>query len=401
MTPPDADTVLLRYGELGTKSSRVRGRMVTTLCENVDALLADRGLPGETEYRMARPVVHVDGTDGDAAAGDTAVVETVARAAADAMGVVSTSPALRVAPEREAILDALAETARATYDAGTFAVRVQRADETLPFTSPELEREGGTAVWEAVSDRFDPEVDLDDPDHVLAVEARSDVAYVFTERIAGPGGLPLGTQRPLAALVSGGLDSPVAAYEAMRRGSRLAPVYLDLGDYGGADHRARAVESVRSLSRYDPELDGLFVVPGGETVARLVETLDSGRMLAFRRYAFRVAEELAHRSGGAGIVTGEAVGQKSSQTAANLAVTSAAVDLPVHRPLLTVDKTEIVDRARAVGTFEDATVAAGCDRLAPDQAETNASLDWLRGREPDDLFERAERDADAAEWVEW
>jgi len=387
MTPPGADTVLLRYGELGTKSHRVRRWMVTRLCENVEALLAARGLDGETEYRLARPVVHAE------------AVEAVADATADAVGVVSTSPARRVAPERPAIYDALAETAEAVYDGGTFAVRASRGDETLPFTSPELEREGGSAVWEAIEDRFEPAVDLEDSDHTFHVEARAEDAYVFTEKRPGPGGLPLGSQDRLVALVSGGVDSSVAAYEAMRRGSRVIPAYVDLGDHGGVDHRTRAIEGIRALSRYDPDLDGLFVVPGGDTVDHLVASMDRGRMLSLRRYMYAVGERLARRSDAAGLVSGEAIGQKSSQTARNLGATSAATDRPVHRPLLTMDKTDIAEQARDIGTFDEATVPAGCNRVAPDNPETNARLERLREVEPDDLFGRAERDAADAEWV--
>lgn len=386
-TPPGAGTVLLRYGEVGTKSSRVRGQMVTQLCENVTALLADRGVPGDVEYRMARPVVHTD---------DPVATASVA---ADAPGVVSTSPALRVDSTFDAVADALARTARTVYEEGTFAVRAHRSTDDLPFTSEDIEVDGGSAVWEAVEDEFDPSVDLEDPDVTFHVEARREDAYVYLEVVPGPGGLPLGSQADLVALVSGGIDSPVAAHEAMRRGARVTPVYLDLGKFGGVDHRTRAVESVRTLSQYDPELDGLVVVPAGDTVAHLVETMDRGRMLSFRRYMYCVAEHIAADRNAHGVVTGEAIGQKSSQTVQNFGVTSRATDLPVHRPLLTVDKTDITDRAREVGTFREATVPAGCNRVVPDRPETNASLQRLREVEPADLFERAAADADAAEFV--
>ena len=113
------------------------------------------------------------------------------------------------------------------------------------------------------------------------------------------------------------------------------------------------------------------------------------RMLALRRFMLSAAEAVAEDVGAVGVVTGEAIGQKSSQTSANLAVTDAATTLPVHRPLLTADKPEITQRARELGTFDDATVDAGCDRLAPSLPETNASLEAVRAAEPDDLLERA------------
>lgn len=199
----------------------------------------------------------------------------------------------------------------------------------------------------------------------------------------------------------GGIDSPVAAFEAMRRGSPIVPVYLDLGAYGGPDHRARTIETVRRLSRYAPNYDlRLYRVPAGETVDFLANAVDRGRMLAFRRYMFRVAERIADRTDAAGVVTGESIGQKSSQTTQNLGVTSSATDLPIHRPLLSMDKTEISERAREIGTYADSTIPAGCNRFAPDRPETNGSLERLREVEPDDLLDRAERDAEAAERID-
>jgi thiamine biosynthesis protein ThiI len=314
----------------------------------------------------------------------------VAEAAAAAFGVVSTSAALSVDPDPDAICAALAAVASETYEGGSFAVNARRAGTEFPVTSQELGEIGGTAVWEAVEGQFEPAVDLDDPDHAFNVEVREDEAFVYCDRVDGPGGLPLGTQRPVVALVSGGIDSPVAAYEVMRRGCPIVPVYVDLGDYGGPDHRARAVETVRRLARYAPNFQmAVHVVPGGETVAHLAETLEQGRMLAFRRYCYQIAEEIALDVGARGVVTGEAIGQKSSQTAQNISVTSPAIDLPVLRPLLTVDKNEITERAKAIGTFHDSTIDAGCDRFAPTQAETNARLDRIRDAEPDDLRERA------------
>lgn len=389
MSLPGADTVVVRYGgEIGTKSSAVQRRMERQLVEHLEALLADRGTSGTVELQPTRPLIRTD--DPGAAA----------EVAGDVFGVVSASPARSVEPTLAAVLEALAETARAQYDGGTFAVSARRAGTDYPFTSHDVEVEGGAAVYEAVEDRFDPAVDLDDPDHTFGVEVRPDEAFVYTQRVAGPGGLPLGSQAPLVALMSGGIDSPVAAYEAMRRGSPVIPVYLELGEFGGPDHEARAMETVRTLARYAPSHEmGVWRVPAGDDLAHFAATIDGGRMLVFRRYMFLVAAAIAEREGASGIVTGEAAGQKSSQTVRNLAVTSAATDLPIHRPLYAMDKEAIVERARAIGTFADSTIPAGCNRLAPSRPETSGSLARVQGLEPDDLPERARRAAERSEWV--
>jgi len=369
--------------------------MERQLAENVATLLTDRGVDGTVERREGCQLIRTG--DADAAA-DTA---------ADAPGVVSTSPSVSVDPERGAIEDTHARVASAEYRAtateseatGTFAVRARRSTHELPFTSDDIEEFGGSAVWTALEDRGgDPAVDLENPDRVYHVEARREEAFVFTEKREGVGGLPLGSQETLVALVSGGIDSPVAAFEAMKRGPPVVPVYLDSGDYGGPDHRARTMETVRRLSEYAPNFHTrVRVVPAGETVGLLAEPMERGRMLTMRRYVFRVAEQVAERTDAAGIVTGEAIGQKSSRTARNLRVTSAATDLPIYRPLLSMVKTEISERARAIGTFDDSTIPVGCNRFAPDRPKTNDRLIRLREVEPDDLLERAAEDAAAVE----
>ncbi|WP_336001104.1 tRNA sulfurtransferase [Halorientalis halophila] len=389
MEPPGADTVVVRYGDMSTKSSRVRRGMEERLVENLEALLADRDVEGTVERHPTRPLVR------------TEEPARAAAVAADAFGTVSTSPARSLPPEPGPVIDAMVETALEHYDGGSFAVDARRAGDTFPMDSEDLGREGGQAIWDAVEDEFEPEVDLDDPDLRIGVEVREDEAFLYLDSIAGPGGLPLGSQRPVVALVSGGIDSPVAAYEMMRKGCPVLPVYVDLGEYGGQDHRARAVETVRTLGEYAPNYrEPLRVVPGGETVSLLAETIEQGRMLAFRRFCLAVAEEVAFDAGAAGIVTGEAVGQKSSQTAQNLSVTDPITDLPVFRPLVTTDKNEITERAKEIGTFDDSTIPAGCNRFAPAQAETNARLDRLRELEPDDLRERARDAVDRLDLVE-
>jgi len=379
------DCVVVRYGGLGIKGPSVRRRMEERLRENVAAGLSAQGLGGSVERRSGRLLAR--GTDPDDAAD----------AAAELPGVVSASPAREVAPEPDAICEALVEVARErTF--GSYAVRANRARDDHPFTSPELERAGGTAVGEAV----DAEVDLEDPDATLEADVRPDRAFVFAERREGPGGLPVGSQAPLVALVSGGIDSPVAAFEAMRRGAPVVPVYVDLGAYGGVDHRARAVAACERLAERAPAHDCRpYAVEGGDTVEYLAASVDRGRMLSLRRYFFAVAATVAGFEDAAGVVTGEALGQKSSQTGRNLRVTSAAVDLPVHRPLLSMDKPDVTERARELGTYEAAEIEAGCNRLVPDDPETSGRLEGLSRVEPDDLLARAEADAREAARVEF
>ncbi len=391
MHPPEADVVLVRHGELGVKSEQVRRKMEDRLAENLAAMFDARGLAGEIERRRNRIFVHTDDPD------------AVADAAADTFGVVSASPARTVEPTLDSIEAALVAATEAGYDGGSFAVDAARAGPASahPFASTDIESDGGAAVWDAIESLGgEPEVDLEDPDFRLFVECRREQAYVFLEKRAGPGGLPLGTQRPVVALVSGGIDSPVAAWKLMARGCPVVPVYVDLGDYGGPDHRARARATVETLASYAPgESMAMHVVDAGDVVADLEREMDDLRMLALRRFMLVAAEAVAESEQAVGVVTGEAIGQKSSQTSANIAVTDAATSLPVHRPLLAMDKADITNLARRIGTFEDATVDTGCNRVAPELPETNADIEALRAAEPADLFERARACAGAREVV--
>ncbi|MFB6122169.1 MAG: tRNA sulfurtransferase [Haloferacaceae archaeon] len=372
-------TVLVSFGEIGTKSRQVRTRMTRRLRNNLAAVLAARGLSADVDQRWSRLVVSAD--DADAAA----------RAVADAPGVVWARPGEVTPATVDAVCDAL-ERAAASHGEGTFAVRVNRVGEASDhdFSSRDLEAAGGRVVGELTG----AAVDLDDPDRTYHVEVRNDRAYVSGTTYEGPGGLPLGTQDPVAALVSGGHDSPVAAWELMRRGAPVIPVYASLGDFGGPDNEARALATVRRLAKSAPNFDlDLRIVPLGDVVTTLLREVEETRMLSLRRAMLSAAEAVAEREDAVGVVTGEALGQKSSQTAANLAVTDAAVSLPVHRPLLTRDKPDIIAQARELGTYEDSSMAVGCRQVDPEFPETRATLDGVEAAEPDDLLARA---ADAA-----
>ncbi|MFB6235524.1 MAG: tRNA sulfurtransferase [Halopenitus sp.] len=385
--PPDADSVLVRVGEAATKSEQVRYDMQSQLAANLTHLLDARDVDGTVVHRRNRPVVRTS----EPAAATTVVT--------DAPGVVSASPARSVEPTMDAVTDALATLAVDQGLDGSFAVRVNRVGVEYPFDSEDVEREAGAAVYDAV-DADDPEVDLDDPDTVFRAEIYPDEAFVFGPKHAGPGGLPVGSQRPLVTLLSGGIDSPVAAFEILRRGAPVKPVYVDLGDFGGPDHRARAEAAARTLAEYAPtHVDELHVVDGGDVCRELADTLEQGRMLVFRRFIYRVAADLAADWGATGVVTGEVIGQKSSQTTQNMSVLDSVTDFPIHRPLLTVDKDEITERAKRIGTYTAAEIPAGCNRFAPDQPETRAGLAQMADIEPDWLEERAKEVADGAERV--
>ncbi|AFK19447.1 tRNA 4-thiouridine(8) synthase ThiI [Haloferax mediterranei ATCC 33500] len=372
-----AHVVLVGYGEVGTKSSSVRAKMESLLRTNLQAVLDDRSLSGHVDREWSRILVR-----------DPDDPEAVAAACAEVPGVVWARPCIACAPDLDAIVSTCRDLTVDHPDGASFAVDADRigSSEQHDFSSRDIEREAGSAVVDATG----APVDLDNPERTYRVECREDTAYLSARRFDGPGGLPLGTQGKTISLVSGGIDSPVATWELMRRGCEVVPVYIDLGDYGGADHRARAIETVRTIARRAPNANmRVHVVPAGDVVRRLMDTIEDTRMLSLRRVMLAIAAEVAADEHAHSIVTGESLGQKSSQTGGNLAVTGAAVDLPVHRPLLTRDKTDIVAEARELGTYDDSTLPVGCERVAPSYPETNASLAAVEAAEPADLFDLA------------
>ncbi|MFB6353869.1 MAG: tRNA sulfurtransferase [Halobacteriales archaeon] len=351
------DHVLVRYSEIGTKSRRVAGRMRDRLRDRVAERLAHEG-HGDAA---------VDTIPGRVLVG-TGAAREVAPALAELPGVASASPARRVPAGFDAI-------AAATDDLDVdspFAVRANTAGDQ-PFTSEELERRLGAHIQALTG----ADVDLEAPATTVEVDVRQAGAFVFTERYAGPGGYPVGSQDPLVALISGGIDSPVAAYEAMTRGADIVPVYFYNKPLAAGDHVARFESALSKLVRMHPAKTWRYRLVDLEPVNEALMAVDSGRMVLHRRVLFRVAEHVARETDCVGLVTGESLGQKSSQTAANLAVTSAATELPVHRPLISATKDDIVRRARELGTFEDAVVDSACRTIAPDHPATRLGADRL------------------------
>jgi len=389
---PDAtdptNAVLVGHGDFGAKSSAVRAKMAERVATDLAAAFAAAEIDATVERPWSRVVVR---TDQPTAA---------ARVAATLPGVAFARPAVAVTPRLDLIRDATRRLAAASSQtaAESYAVdgdRIGPAD-AHDFSTRDLKVEAGRIVGEVTGSP----VDLDDPDRTYRIEARETEAFVSARRFDGPGGLPVGTQGRAVVLVSGGLDSPVAMWRLLRRGVVAIPVYVDLGDYGGSDHRARALEVIERLAARAPRVDTRpRIVDGGPFVERVVETTDNTRMLSLRRAMLAAAEAVAERDDAHSIATGEALGQKSSQTGANLAATDAAVSIPVHRPLLTVDKPDIVAEAQDLGTYTDATLPVGCDRIAPSHPETSATLSDVVAAEPEELLDIAREAGRNAEIV--
>lgn len=303
--------------------------------------------------------------------------ELLARAR-DLIGVNLLHPARAVEKTPEAVCQAAVDLLRGR-PGRTFAVRARRRDKSFPLGSHELAALVGRAVQEALG----LGVDLTTPDLTVHVEVDKQEIFVYAEKVPGRGGLPVGASGRAVVLLSGGIDSPVAAYRAMKRGLRCDFIHFSGRPFTGPESIYKAYAQVVRLDRFQGG-SRLFVVPFGKA-QRALAAAGAGRLqvVAQRRLMVRVAAALARREGAEALVSGDSLGQVSSQTLRNLAVVEEASELPLLRPLIAWDKQEIVREAKEIGTLDVAILPAEdcCTLFSSPLAETRAELARLRALE--------------------
>ena len=267
-------------------------------------------------------------------------------------GVASISPALECESELNSIGDAAVALMMDLIEKKgikTFKVDAKRADKNFPVKSPEIARIIGAKVLVGCKVL---KVDVHNPDCVLFVDLRKDKSYVFEQKISGFGGLPLGTNGKGMVLLSGGIDSPVAAWMMAKRGMLIEAVHFHSYPYTSQ----RAQEKVEDLARIIAQYCGRFkmnVINLLPIQEQIVENCpEEETTILVRRFMMRIAEKVAQKSGCTMLITGETLGQGASQTAEALVVTDATVKMPVMRPLIALDKVDIIQKAKDIGTFE-------------------------------------------------
>ncbi|WP_030145032.1 tRNA uracil 4-sulfurtransferase ThiI [Spirillospora albida] len=302
------------------------------------------------------------------------VVDRIAMRITDVMGIVWAHRAWRVGKDLASVERAALELMAGRT--GTFAVRSRRRDKRFPMTSTELDRHIGTLL----SERYGQPVRLRNPDHTLSIEVDRDEVFVFSGGLPGQGGLPVGMSGRGLVLMSGGIDSPVAAYRMMRRGLRVDYLHFSGMPFTGPESIYKAYALVRELDKFQGG-SRLFVVPFGKAQQQIKSSgADRLAVIAQRRLMLRTGEVLARRLKGATLITGDALGQVSSQTLTNITALDDAVELPILRPLVGMDKIEIMDQARRIRTLSISELPDEdcCTLLAPRRAETRAKIDDLR-----------------------
>ena len=261
----------------------------------------------------------------------------------------------------------------------TFRVSAKRADKRLTLTSMDVERAVGAAICAGTGKN----VSLKNPDLTIYLELLTTDAYFSAKKIQGPGGLPVGVSGKVACLISGGIDSPVASYRMIKRGCRALFIHFSGRPLVSRDSEDKVHELVQILTAYLYD-SRLYVIPFGEIQREIVlNTPAPFRVVLYRRMMLRIAEELARKEQCWGLVTGDSLGQVASQTPENLSVVEEATELPILRPLIGMDKVEITDEAKHIGTYDTSIEPDQdcCKLFTPPHPSTKTRIDDLRNIE--------------------
>jgi thiamine biosynthesis protein ThiI len=383
------DSVIVRLGgEIGVKSEWTRRTYEKLLLRNIKRALTHNNLTPEEIVRQ-RGRMYIK----------TRKAQQTALMLTRIFGISSVSPAVQTVSDMKEIVQTALNVASATIkDKSTFAVRCRRVGKHA-YSSMDVCREVGKQVLKSLEDRS-LRVNLKNPQFSISIEVRDALAYVFSETMHGAGGFPLGSQAKVVSLLSGGIDSAVACWLAMKRGCPVTPVYLDNTPFTDETTTANALDVAKKLFEWSIGFPRrVYIVPHGKNLETFLK--ESPRKLTCilcKRLMYRIAERIAGIEKAEGIVTGEAIGEQASQTLSNLRVLDeAAVRYPVHRPLLGFDKTETEGLARKIGTFEISTRRAkGCG-AAPYKPSTKARLEIVKEAEEEfDMGQMVEESIKAA-----
>ena len=377
--------VLLKLGEIVLKG-RNRQQFERLLHDNIRRAVRDLAVDVRVWQREGVIVLRVAGAEAGGLIAETAV-DMVAERMTHVMGLARVCRAVRVAKDPDAAINAAVELAAGCP--GSFAVRARRRDKRFPVTSADL----AVLIGSRIQQEYGYPVNLGAPDTTVYVEVDQREVFVFTQGWAGQGGLPVGMSGRGLVLMSGGIDSPVAAYRMMRRGLRCSFLHFSGMPLTGPESVYKAYGLARQLDRYQTD-SRLFVVAFGSAQRRLASS-GAGKLqiVAQRRLMLKTGAVLARRLRATALVTGDSLGQVSSQTLANITALDDAVSLPILRPLIGLDKAEIIAEARRINTLGISELPDQdcCSLLTPRQVETKARIEDLRRIEArldaDDLAE--------------
>lgn len=380
--------ILVRYGEIYLKGQN-RPFFEKMLMNNIKKALEPFGKPKiyKAQGRIYIENLKVEGI----------VLDRLSKV----FGAIGINPAWKTDKDLEAIqamVKAVMEDAleKATKENLTFKVESRRADKTFPMNSMDLSRKMGGFILKNFPGL---KVDVHNPDIKINLEIREH-AYAYHENIPGAGGMPVGTNGKTALLLSGGIDSPVAGWMIAKRGVRLTAVHYHSFPYTSDKAKEKVIDLCRLLTEYCGPIR-LHVVPFTEIQQELYEKCPDGLLtVLMRRFMMRIAERIAKKEGAQALVTGESIGQVASQTLEALASTDDVVSMPVFRPLVGLDKNEIVEISKKINTYETSILPYKdcCTVFVPRHPVTRPKLEKVRQAENmvdvEVLIERALEDVE-------
>lgn len=334
------EIILIKNGELALKGLN-RSTFESVLVKNIKRRM--QGL-GAFVISRSQSTITIEPT------GEDFDMDEAVERLSKVFGIAGFQRAAAVEKDMAAILPAAKEYLADTLsEISTFKVEAKRSDKNFPFTSPEISREVGGALLSAFPHL---KVDVHNPDRVVTVEVREKKAYIRCNQIKGAGGMPVGTGGKAALLISGGIDSPVAGWMMAKRGIVLDAVHFASPPFTSPQAEMKVHDLLRQVAKYSGDI-GLYTVPFTEIQTQIRDNCPEELFtLIMRRFMMRISERIARREDCAALITGESVGQVASQTMLSLGCTDAVVGLPVFRPLIGMDKDEIIIRARQIDTFD-------------------------------------------------
>lgn len=354
------DHFLIRYGELSLKGKN-RKTFIKRLLDNTkNALAGFEKLEFDAQYD--RMYIYLNGEDPDQV---SAILERV-------FGISSFSLAMKVPADIEAIKTAALESVEAEQP-GTFKIRARRHDKMFPMISDQINREVATVILK----NTDWKVDVHHPDVEILVEVREDAAYIMTRKIPGAGGYPVGVGGRAMVLLSGGIDSPVASWLVMKRGVHIEAVHFAAPPYTSQAAQDKVASLARLLAPYQGEIV-LHIVPFTTLQLAIYHyTPESYAITLMRRMMMRIADGLAKKRHCLAIATGESVGQVASQTLESMNVINEVTNMPIIRPVVCMDKVEIIAIARKIGTYDTSILPFEdcCTIFTPKSPATKPRLD--------------------------
>lgn len=355
--------IMVRYGELSTKGKN-RKTFIMQLAQNVKRALAD--FPA-LKIHADRDRIHIllNGEDS----------EEVIPKLSKVFGIQNFSPSIRIEKEMPAIRAMVQEVVREVYTPGkTFKITAKRSDHSFELDSNGLNQELGGAVIEAIPEI---QVQMKKPDINLRIEIRKDAAYLSYETIRGAGGLPVGTSGRGMLMLSGGIDSPVAGYLAMKRGVEVEAVHFASPPYTSEQALQKAKDLAEKLVPYVGTIQ-FIEVPFTEIQEEIKRVVPQAYLMTItRRLMLRLTDAIREMRKGLVIINGESLGQVASQTLQSMVAINEVTSTPIIRPVVSMDKTEIIEIAEKIDTFELAIQPFEdcCTIFAPPQPKTRPRLD--------------------------